>query len=197
MCQDVCGGDEDTHYLGRMDHLCQYCHAFHWLAEHLVRSAAGNAQYGSCCLQGKVNIDFVSPLLVEMYDLYTSLENTGKEFHSNFCQYNEVFAFTSMGGNFCLDSVVFDGHRPPMYKIQGEMFHQIGPLFLDSSHAPLYSQLYIYDPANTLQHCKDNNPRTCDSTMMTLQCIMLDCNPFIEVYLQAAALLCVTALPKY
>lgn len=85
MCQDVCGGDEDTHYLGRMDHLCQYCHAFHWLAEHLVRSAARNAQYGSCCLQGKVNIDFVSPLLVEMYDLYTSLENTGKEFHSNIC----------------------------------------------------------------------------------------------------------------
>ena len=102
-----------------------------------------------------------------------------------------------MGGNFCLDSVVFDGHGPLMYKTQGEMFHQIGPLFLDSSHTPLYSQLYIYDPANTLQHCKDNNPHTHDSTMTTLQCIMLDCNPFIGVYLQAATLSCATALPKY
>lgn len=77
------------------------------------------------------------------------------------------------------------------------MYHHIGPLFPEGERAPLYSQLYIYDPADALQHRKNNNPQTRSSTMTAIQHVIMECNPLVQVYLHAAALARASSLPEY
>ena len=187
----------ELHYLGRMEHRCAHCGALHWLAERLVSSSRDNPRYGSCCLQGKVSIEFVAPLPADLYRYFVSNEDDAVEFRSHIRRYNKAFAFTSTGGHGHLDGTMFDGHGPPTYKIQGEIYHQIGPLWPEETHAPLYSQLYIYDPAEALDHRNANNPRTRADTMAFLQRLMMDCNPFVTVYEQAADLTRSNHLPDY
>jgi len=111
-----------------MNHQCKQCHALHWLSERRVKSLVANAQYGVCCLQGKVVIDYVIPIPHELSQLYEADEDDAREFCSHIHCYNKAFAFTSAGGSFCLDGTIFDGCEPLMYKIQDEIFHQIRPL---------------------------------------------------------------------
>jgi hypothetical protein len=105
--------------------------------------------------------------------------------------------FTSLGGLWHLDGTVFDGCSPLTYKIQRELYHQIGLLCPEYGHAPLYSQLYIYNPSEALEHHQDNNLQTCPHTMAFLQQCLLDCNPFITMYAQADALSNSDPMPKY
>jgi hypothetical protein len=119
------------------------------------------------------------------------------EFRTHIRQYNKVFVFTSSGGPWRLDSTVFDGCGPQTYKIQGELYHQIGPLQLEEGHAPLYSQLYIYNPSDALEHHQNNNPQTRQDTMAFLQRCLMNCNPFVTVYAQADALTHSNPMPDY
>lgn len=86
---------------------------------------------------------------------------------------------------------------PLMFKIQGELYHQIGPLEPDSSSTHLYSQLYILDPDDALQRCMGNNHCTAVETVTLLQRLILDCNPFVQVYCQAKDLADNSMLPDY
>jgi hypothetical protein len=71
------------HYLGKLEYCCQHCHALHWLSERLASSSARNPQFGSCCLQGKVAIDFVAHLPADLYKYFASQEVRPVEFHSH------------------------------------------------------------------------------------------------------------------
>ena len=101
------------HYLGKMEHRCQHCHALHWIGERLKRSSMSSPRFGQCCLTGKVSIDFVEPLPPEMYRLYAGQDADAREFRENIRRYNKAFAFTSSGGPGHLDASVLDGHGPP------------------------------------------------------------------------------------
>jgi hypothetical protein len=193
----VTSSSVDLHYLGQLEHRCPHCHALHWLAERLSSSSARNPQFGSCCLQGKVSIDFVAHLPSELYEYFESQKDHSVEFREHIRRYNKAFAFTSSGGPWRLDGSVFDGRGPPTYKIQGELYHRIGPIWPEEGRALLYSQLYIYDPKDALQHRQNNNPQTRRKTMAFLQKTLLECNPFVTVYEQAAALTRACSLPDY
>lgn len=84
-----------------------------------------------------------------------------------------------------------------MYKIQGELYHQIGPLRPEDGQALLYSQLYIYDATEALEHHQNNNPQTSPITMDFLQQLLLICNPFMTVYEQAVSLSSSHSLHNY
>ena len=154
-------------------------------------------RFGQCCLTGKVSIDFVEPLPPEMYRLYAGQDADAREFRENIRRYNKAFAFTSSGGPGHLDASVLDGHGPPCYKIQGELYHRIGPIRPDDARLPVYSQLYVYDPKDALCYRKANNPTTLLSTMTLLQRLMLSHNPFVALYVQARELTRETPLPDY
>ena len=180
-----------------MEHGCPNCHTLHWLAEHLSNSSNVNPKFGLCCLSGKVSINFVTHLPAQLYDYFTSQEDNAVEFRSHIRQYNKAFAFTSSGGPWQLDGSVFDGQGPPTFKIQGELYHQIGPLWPEDGHLPLYSQLYIFNPTDALEHRQNNNPQMCPHMMEFLQCVLLDCNPFISIYEQAVTLSRTQQFPSY
>lgn len=135
-----------------------------------------------------MSIDYVARLPRRLYEYFIGQDDKAVEFRSHIRRYNKAFAFTSSGGPWRLDGSMFDGRGPPTYKIQGELYHQIGPLYPEDGHAPLYSQLYIYDPVEALDHRRNNNPQTRPATMAFLQELLLNCNPFVAVYEQAAAL---------
>jgi len=48
--------------------------------------------------------------------------------------------------------VDFPFYRCPCYKIQGELYHRLGPLQPGSGQQPMYSQLYIYDHEEAIQY---------------------------------------------
>ena len=58
------------HYLGRMDVECPYCSALHWMDEKLVRSSMTNPLFGTCCLQGKINIPLLKTPIPQLQQLY-------------------------------------------------------------------------------------------------------------------------------
>ena len=174
-----------------------HCSAYHWFDEHLSSSSVMNPHYGSCCLQGKVTINYVAPLPPPLYDLFVRDDGNAVEFHAHIHQYNKVFTFMLSSGPWCLDGTVFDGCSPPTYKIQGELYHQIGPLWPDEGRLPLYSQLYIYDAMDTLEHFQNNDLQTCPCTMVFLQHALLACNPFVSVHKQVASLVDSHFLPRY
>ena len=167
---------DEQHYLGKFDHCCIHCEAYHWLDERLMSSSTTNPHYGLCCLQGKVTIDYVTPLPHPIYDLFIWDDGDAVKFCTHIWWYNKAFAFTSSGGPWRLDRMVFDGRGPPTYKIQGELYHQIGPLQSKEGHSPLYSQLYIYNPVEALEHRQNNNLQTWPLTMALLQHVLLCCN---------------------
>jgi hypothetical protein len=144
-----------------------------------------------------VSIDFVAHLPSDLYKYFVSDEEDPVEFRSHIRRYNKAFAFTSSGGPWRLDGSVFDGRGPPTFKIQGELYHRIGPLWPEEGRAPLYSQLYIYDPLEALEHRHNNNPQTRRKTMAFLQDLLHNCNPFVTVYEQAAVLTRSCSLPAY
>ena len=180
------------HTLGPFDRECPYCHVLHWAAE-----AVRKNEYGGCCMHGKVQIPLVVPLPSYLYHLYTDNGSDAKEFRSHIRCYNKAFAFTSTGGSFRLDGSIFDGRGPPCYKIQGELYHQLGPLSPEDGHEPCYSQLYIWDNAEALEYCRQKNPENNQETMASLQDMFLRCNPFISVYEQARHIIEHMHAPSY
>ena len=61
----------------------------------------------------------------------------------------------------------------------------------------MYSQLYIWDNAEALEYRRTNNPQTDPHTMSSLQCLLLQCNPFVNVYQQAREIMNNTNIPMY
>ena len=180
------------HNLGPMNRECPYCHALHWAAE-------GDSvnEYGDCCMRGKVDVPYVVPIPDLLYHLYADVDNDAREFRSHIRRYNKAFAFTSTGGSFRLDSCVFDGRGPPCYKIQGELYHRLGPVAPEDGWSPAYSQLYIWDNAEALEYRRNNNPDNNPDTMRLLQDMFLRCNPFVSVYQQAREIMQNAHVPAY
>jgi hypothetical protein len=125
------------------------------------------------------------------------MDGDARNFCTHICQYNKAFGFTSTGGDSHVNGTMFDGQGPPCYKIQGELFHRLGPIQPVDVNQPLYSQLYIYNNSEALERRLDLNPMTDQNTMSTLQNVLLQHHPFVSVYLQAKELTETTDLPNY
>lgn len=75
-------------------------------------------------------------------------QELSKKFIRDIRQYNNMFAFTSMGGKIC--HINQGGRGPYTFKISGQNYHNIGSLLPSDGHPPAYSQLYIHDTDNEL-----------------------------------------------
>jgi hypothetical protein len=186
-----------VHYLGPFTLKCPSCHAWHWLAEKRSKSTVREPEYAECCRFGEVRIDFLDPLPLEFRPLFDGVGWRGTEFLRNIRRYNKALAFTSTGGSGRILNSSYDGHGPPLYKIQGEIYHRMGPLLPDEQKPPVYSQMYIYDHAEALQYRMGNNRERVESTMRTLQIVLKRDHSFVDVYQQAFELANITELSEY
>jgi hypothetical protein len=131
-----------------MDVPCPDCGALHWMAEKLTSSSNANPRFGICCYQGKIKLTLLHNLPPELHNLYTSQNPHAKQFRENIRRYNNALAMTSLGCK--VDESVNRGNGPYVFKIQGRLSHLAGSLLPEEEEAPVYAQLYIYDPAEAL-----------------------------------------------
>ncbi|CAG8572355.1 19589_t:CDS:2 [Gigaspora rosea] len=123
------------HMLQRMLICCEHCQAIRWPTESPT----------NCCRGGKVVLAPLGSAPVSILRLLT--ENsliTGKPYLKQIRLFNSVFAFTSMGAS--IDPHLADGTNGIYtYRVQGAIYHRIGPLLPAENCIPKFPQIYIYD----------------------------------------------------
>ncbi len=75
--------------------------------------------------------------------LITTHATEAKEFRENIRNYNNAFAFTSLGVK--IDSSIYGVRGIYTFRIQGELCHRISTLLPQEGEEPKFAQLYIYD----------------------------------------------------
>lgn len=128
--------DYREHHLlqtGRMDTMCSYCHALRYISE----------PPGMCCVSGKVSVAaFEPPDDIAIQELFFGDYPEARAFITNIRKYNGVFQMTSFGANIIRP----DGYNPT-FKIQGQVYHRIGPLLPSPGELPTYLQIYFMGDA--------------------------------------------------
>jgi len=89
-----CSNSIRTLSFGRMDAVCQFCGAKHWLAER-VSGSASSPMFSQCCHRGKVVLHPLPAPPLAIQSLLTDQTSQARHFRRHICQYNSCFAFTS------------------------------------------------------------------------------------------------------
>ncbi|PWA34964.1 helitron helicase-like domain-containing protein [Artemisia annua] len=118
--------------LGDCNERCHYCKAAFWHEERL--KGHRDARYHLCCGGGKIYMqsepdppDYIKQLLSDA------------AFMQHIRAYNQMFAMTSFGAN--IDNTVNQGRGPYVFKVSGQIYHQIGSLCPTGDDRPCFLQL--------------------------------------------------------
>lgn len=171
------------HSLGSMDVECTFCGALHWIDERLTNTSKSRPRFGMCCLQGKIKLPPLMKLPTQMQELFEGNDARSVSFRNHMREYNNAFAFTSLG--VTLDDKIFNGQGPMPFVIHGELKHRTGALLPDDGHEAKFSQLYIYDPAEALSIRQNHNPNLRQDVLETIQEVMLQYNRFSKDFRHA------------
>ena len=109
------------YYLGRIDIVCPYLSALHWMDEKLVRSSMTNPLFGTCCLQGKINLPLLKTPPSQLQLLYDGVSPQSNSFRRYIRGYNTANDFTSLGVK--MDPIIIVGRGPKPFTIHGELCH--------------------------------------------------------------------------
>ena len=168
--------------LGSMEIICPSCGALHWKNERLSRSTSINPKFGKCCSSGKVQLPRFTDPPPELSHLLSSNDHAAKNFREHIRRYNDALAMTSVGRT--LDPSVFGGVGTYVFKVHGALSHHAGSLLPQPGKHPVYSQLYIYDPADALNYRMTNqhNRDLLRDTMQILQDMLYRHHPGVQLY---------------
>jgi hypothetical protein len=167
------------------------------MEERLSNSSERSPKFGMCCKSGKISWpampDPPEPLrsLLDGTNQSNRMSSSSfspdsleaKEFRTNIRNYNNAFAFSSLG--VTIDPSVYGAHGIFTFRIQGELCHRISTLLPRDGEPPKFAQLYIYDsdPQSQAQmranrvHNKVNV-----NTVLQLQQMIELHNPYVAIY---------------
>jgi Helitron helicase-like domain at N-terminus len=164
---------------------CKHCHALHWIQERHSKSSQINPTFGRCCLDGKVELPFLTALPPQLQALYDGQTNDSKHFLEKIRQYNAAFAMASLGVK--VDDSVNRGGGPPVYRIHGELIHRLGHLLPGDSASVKYAQVYFLDPAQAVEQRNQNNSGQLRPHILQMLGNLLEqCNVHLQTYRTAA-----------
>ena len=83
----------------------------------------------------------------------------------------------------------FDNRGPWAYKICGQLYHSLGPIFPNEDCTPKFSQFYVYDKEHELENRHNIFPDIDIETLKKLQTIMHTENPYVQQYVHAAQIM--------
>lgn len=119
----------------------------------MERIKSSTPKFSLCCVKGKVILKpFERPPKL-LSDLLENKHYMSKEFIDKIRAYNMMLAFTSMGGT--IDYSVNRGAGPYTFRLGGQNIHRIGSLLPSEGSSPKFSQLYIFEPDEEVQHRKN------------------------------------------
>ena len=152
------------------------------MAERLTHSTRNNLKFGKCCSSGKVQLPQFANPPQELSHLLSSNDHAAKNFREHIQRYNDALAMTSVGRT--LDSSVFGGAGTYVFKVHGALSHRTGSLLPQPGQHPVYSQLYIYDPADALNYrmANQHNRDLLRETMQVLQDMLHRHHPGVQLY---------------
>ena len=162
---------------------CSHCHALHFDCEKLSKSTRAVPKFGSCCLQGQIQLPPFRPAPVTLRDLLCGKSLLAKEFKTNIRQYNATFAFTSLGVK--VDDAVTHASGPYSFRIHGDLHHLSGALMPPPGQPAVFAQLYIHDPLAQLRLRERQNTNLNSVIMTELQAMLNDTHPYVPLYKQA------------
>ena len=180
--------------LGPMNIQCLFCYAFHWIEERVSSSSIRNPEFESCCQRGKVKLPALRVPPTELYNLFVDDSPQARDFRKNIVQYNAAMAFTLLGVKIDR-SFVTPG--PPVFCIHGELKHLSGSLLPERDVNPSYAQLYIYDSHAAYEFRVSRNGNLSLQTLLLLQQVMRDYNPYTDIYQHAYEILRIYNAPDY
>ena len=155
------------------------------MAERLAQSSNTRPRFGMCCFQGKIKLAPLHNPPPELNNLFGGQTPQAKQFRENIRRYNNALAMTSLGCK--VDESVNRGNGPYVFKVQGRLSHLAGSLLPQEGESPVYAQLYIYDPAEALDHHMQHeaNWGLDHQVMAELQDMLYRLHPATQLYKQA------------
>ena len=150
------------------------------MAERLSKSSNKSPKFGTCCLEGKVQLPLLEAPPEPLETLLTSNNRSAVKFREDIWKYNRAFSFTSIGVDE--DCSINKGRGPPVFRISGELHHLSGALTPPQGRQPCYAQLYIYEPRAVLDSRMDQNHGLDREIMESLQQMLLEYHQYVPVY---------------
>jgi hypothetical protein len=178
--KNIVNGNEtenNRHNLKEMNNICNKCQALRW----------NNETKGFCCQNGQVVLAPLPPASSSLFILLTANDpilNT--PYVSQIRSYNQVLAFTSLGAN--IDKELANAQDGVYtFRIQGELYHQIGELMPKDYQKPSFAQIYFYntDLDNQLEWRKQIFSELNSVMLKELQAELHEKNPFVKSFTNA------------
>lgn len=119
--------------IGKMNYICKWCHALKWKGE----------SEGMCCKSGRVILPPLAKVPEPLFSLMNGKHESSEHFLDSMRKYNSCFQMTSFGAN-----LINEGNFMPTFKVQGQVYHQIGSLFPLNS-TPAFLQIYFVGDEKT------------------------------------------------
>ena len=114
--------------IGTMSNVCRFCKA----------NRFKNEANGICCNNGKVIIELLKEPPYPLYDLLLGRSEDSMLFYNNIRNYNSAFQMTSFGA-----SKIIRENFMPTFKIQGQVYHNIGSIYPVQNDDEKYLQIYF------------------------------------------------------
>jgi flagellar biosynthesis GTPase FlhF len=167
----------EEHDIGSMCNNCEYCIARYWGQE-----LNTSKKYTKCCHDGKVTLDPLSETPTLLTELLMGNTPEANNYREYIREYNSAMAFASMGA----DIKSPPGNGPHCFRIHGQIYHLVSPLYPNESNKPGYGQLYIYDSteATTIRLKNQSNQGCMANVMQQLDEMLRQVTPFAESYKQ-------------
>lgn len=104
-------------------------------------------------------------------------------FHSKIRQYNNAFAFTSLGVRFD-ERMLRATEGVYTFRIHGALYHHMGPLEAATSDIPGWAQLYLYDTRDERLNLRLDRYYGLDPAILgDVQDALERCNPYMQFYI--------------
>jgi len=106
-----------------------------------------------------------------------------KSFRFNIRNYNNAFAFSSLG--VTIDQSVYGPSGIYTFRIQNELVHRIGSLLPINGQQPCFAQIYIHDSdphRQSLMRTSYHHDHLHQSTVLLLQHMLYLHNPYVKVF---------------
>eukprot|EP00106_Octopus_bimaculoides_P009294 XP_014776736.1 PREDICTED: uncharacterized protein LOC106873752 [Octopus bimaculoides] len=148
--------------------ICSFCSANKWPGE----------PPAMCCSGGKVKLPALEDPPQPLQELLLGTTTDSRHFLHNIRKYNYAFQMTSFGANI----IRKDGFMPT-FKVQGQVYHRIGPLQCDTIQEPQFLQLYFVCSYQE-QAAKRNNisPGTNFQLILQLQEMLHETNSYVKSF---------------
>ena len=173
-----------AHMLDRMDLACRACQALHWQAEKLCSYHASAGTFEASCKHGDAMVERMRALPEPLNTLITGQDSQSRVFRQELRYWNFLFAFTSIRYN-ADDRTGVIGKGFQLFQIHGAVYHHQGPLVPPGGQDALYSQIYLYDPAQAAQARSARAPELDMALIVSLTEMLQNVSPFIQLYLTA------------